>query len=109
MGLIKRHVRKQIRKRITRPAKARVKRATLHWCAECQKNVPLFHTCVIKTDFKRRKARAKTRSRRNAKSKSTPRQRRDSHPYQSCTDQDCPRQACTAYREGMASCNRAHV
>jgi hypothetical protein len=64
-------------------------------CGKCGKDVtnPLTHACKPKSDFKKRKAaagRAKDRKKRQA----------DKHDYQACSDQDCPRPLCAAYKAG---------
>jgi hypothetical protein len=109
MGLIERHARNLIRRKVRQPAGRAIRRAVERWCPECRKNVPLFHTCVIRTDFTRRTASAKAGSRRQARNGARKPQERQSHDYRSCTDPRCRRPACVAFREGQAECTRAHV
>jgi hypothetical protein len=97
--LVDRHVRK--------PARDAVRRAMTRWCPECQKDMPFGHTCVIKTDFKRRKRQAERPARRRSQAKGTS-AARPHHDYRTCADQDCQRTACVAYREGMANCPLTH-
>ena len=57
-------------------------------CPKCKKPVgnPLTHTCHPRSDFKRRKARAARQA--------------EKHDYQACSDKDCPRPLCVAYKTG---------
>lgn len=73
--------------------KASIKpQVTFGKCPACKKTVsnPLTHTCVVRTDFKKRKAAA---------GRSRPKQP-EKHDYQACSDQDCPRPLCTAFKAG---------
>ena len=45
MGLIEHHAKNLIRRNVKQPARRAMRRAVERWCPECQKNVPLFHTC----------------------------------------------------------------
>jgi hypothetical protein len=114
MGFIGREVRRA-KRRVRRRARETFRNAAERWCPECQKRVQPFHTCVIKTDFKRRKTRqdrataAQRRKARNAKGKTTrTRPPREAHPYQSCTDMECPRPLCKAFKEGIQACPLSH-
>jgi hypothetical protein len=57
-------------------------------CPKCKRQVgnPLTHVCHPRSDFKRRKARAARQA--------------EKHDYQACSDKDCPRPLCAAYRTG---------
>ncbi len=59
-------------------------------CSQCGKPLgnPLTHTCIVKTDFRERQAAAKKKAARPV------------HRYEACTDEDCQRTACLAYRQG---------
>jgi hypothetical protein len=108
VGLIKRHARR-IRRKIRDRSRDAFRGATDHWCPECQKRVRPFHLCAPKPDFRQRRAQSdRLAKRRTAKRKTEPRERRPPHPYQSCTDQECPRPACTAFRDGLAACPLEH-
>jgi hypothetical protein len=109
MGLIEHHAKNLIRRNVKQPARRAMRRAVERWCPECQKNVPLFHTCVITADFKRRTADAKTGTRSNARNSVRRPRGRQTHDYRTCTDPRCPRPVCVAFREGQAGCTRAHV
>lgn len=117
MGLIKRRARKLIRQKIRQPARAAIRGAAERWCPNCQKRVQPFHTCVIKTDFRKRRTQAERRTRaakrRTAKttkgtSAARPRERHQAHPYQTCHDPACQRRACVAFKEGMSACPLPH-
>jgi hypothetical protein len=62
-------------------------------CETCKKTVtnPLTHVCTVRTDFKRRKAAAGRKPRPKQPEK---------HDYQACSDQDCPRPLCIAFKTG---------
>jgi hypothetical protein len=69
-------------------------------CQKCRKDLgnPLTHTCTVKTDFKRRTAKAKKEA-AAAKRKARP-----EHPRPSaCRDAACKRAGCVAYREGYGN------
>ena len=54
-------------------------------CKACGKPYggnPLAHVCAPKSDFKKRK------------------RQQDRHDYQACSDRDCPRSLCVAYKTG---------
>jgi hypothetical protein len=96
-------------------------------CGSCGRRMgnPLRHVCTTRTDFKRRKARAKraeqtarrrakrkaaaaarrerARVRKRARSRRPSPQPRPRHNYQSCSDDTCQRQACQAWRDGRLS------
>lgn len=63
-------------------------------CSKCRKDVtnPLTHNCAPKSDFKRRRARHEKQARTARK--------KDRHDYQSCSDKDCQRSLCVAFRTG---------
>lgn len=65
-------------------------RLTFGTCPECKKTVsnPLTHTCKPKSDFKRRKKRAGKK------------RQAEKHDYQACSDRDCPRSLCVAFKTG---------
>jgi hypothetical protein len=79
--------------------KATIKPAvTFGTCPRCKKpqGNPLTHTCAPRSDFKRRKAahdKAQAAAARKKRRKST-------HDYQACTDNDCPRPLCVAFKTG---------
>jgi hypothetical protein len=82
-------------------------------CPKCKKpqGNPLTHTCHPKSDFRRRRAahakrqredaRAKARAERAAKRKQQPK-----HDYQTCTDKDCQRSLCVAFKTGYKTGHR---
>jgi len=133
VGVIKRKTRSLVRRKVTRPAKRKAKRATSRECPTCHKRYtnPLTHTCTVKTDFRKRKAAdarrqkreaAKARRkaaagrrkaaaadrRRKAKSGPAPRQRAQQHDFRRCQDDDCARHACIAFKEGIEACPLDH-
>jgi len=106
-------------------------------CTTCGKQRGIRHTCAPKSDFKARKRKAATAERR-AKRKATrerqaarrrqaaaerrarerarkaearkcrPRPRQPQHDYATCTDKDCTRHPCLAYRQGLEDCPLPH-
>jgi hypothetical protein len=85
-----------------RTRKATIKpRVTFGTCPKCKKpqGNPLTHACRPRSDFKRRKADY-TRQQKAANRKT-----RQAHDYQACTDRDCPRPVCVAYRTGYHTGN----
>lgn len=60
-------------------------------CGKCGKTYsnPLTHTCVIKTDWKKRRKAAAAKP------------KRAQHSYSACRDGDCERMGCVAYKEGL--------
>lgn len=108
MGLIKRHVRRLVRQKIRKPARAALRGLAEHWCPECQRRVQPFHVCAPKSDFKGRRSQLeRRRSSSKRTSGSRPPRERGEHDYRTCRDQDCPRRLCQAFREGQgAHCRR---
>jgi hypothetical protein len=103
VGVVDRWVTRHVRK----PARDAVRRASSHWCPECQRRADPFHVCVTKTDFKQRRRQAERVTRRRSRAKGTT--QRQAHDYRSCADRRCQRTACIAYREGQAACPLEHV
>jgi hypothetical protein len=109
-----------------RPGRTRVRLTAT--CSKCGKRMgsPLRHVCATKTDFRKRKAKAKrdaaTAKRREKRKAAAARKRarvaerrkaaaarrrkgrqapaKPRHDYQTCREDDCQRQACQAWREG---------
>ena len=82
----------------TRQASVKLK---LTWgkCGTCGKPYggnPLAHHCKPKSDFTKRKAAAEKREKARARK----RRQADKHDYQACTDKDCPRSLCVAFKTG---------
>lgn len=81
--------------------KATVKpKITLGKCPVCGKlygGNPLAHVCRPKSDFKARKSRAA----KQEKAAGRKRRQQERHDYQACSDKDCPRPLCTAYKTGQ--------
>jgi hypothetical protein len=81
-------------------------------CPKCRKTItnPLAHTCRPKSDFKRRrgaasKQEAKEKRAQSASIAKVGRSRQHGpakakHDYQACTDKDCERPLCVAYKTG---------
>jgi endogenous inhibitor of DNA gyrase (YacG/DUF329 family) len=81
-------------------------------CPRCGKPVtnPLAHVCSVRTDFRKRLAeqkKAQARARRKKARAAAPQ-----HDYH-CTDPDCHRRMCLAYRDGLgdgeANCPLDHI
>lgn len=79
-------------------------------CPHCGKprGNPLTHTCTIRTDFKasqratERKAAAERKKAKAAEKRKAPaRPARPAHDYRTCTDRDCRRYACLAWKEAF--------
>ena len=69
-------------------------------CGNCHKPYggnPLAHVCTPKSDFKHRKSRAAKRE----KAKARKRRQGERHDYQACSDRDCPRSLCVAFKAGQ--------
>lgn len=68
-------------------------------CPDCRQGYganPLAHVCAPRSDFKRRKAEHEKRQRDKA------RKARPKHEYQECSDAECKRSLCVAYKAGIA-------
>lgn len=90
-------------------------------CPKCKRPAPnpVTHVCKVRTDFRRKaaaakKSRAADRRRQAASVAKVGRARvggpgKPKHDYRSCKDQDCPRVACVAYRDGLADCPLEHA
>jgi len=90
-------IRHVCRSNSTRKAKVKLK-FSFGTCPKCKKTVtsPFTHTCKPKSDFKKRKtAAAKRETARAAKLRQAAK-----HDYQACSDQDCPRPLCVAFKTG---------
>lgn len=105
MGLIKRHAKRLVRRKVTRPARAALKNVTSHHCDDCGKTVQPFHLCAPKSDFKRRKGRHERAQRTRAKGTAGKRQ---AHDYAACAERHCKNPLCKAYREGQQACPLPH-
>ncbi len=106
-------------------------------CPDCHKPRGLRHTCAPKSDFRARKRkqataerqrkrkavrarqaarrkqaaadrRAREKARKEAARKRRPRPRQPQHDYATCTDKDCTRHPCLAYRQGLEDCPLPH-
>ncbi|HZR50084.1 MAG TPA: hypothetical protein VFB06_11250 [Streptosporangiaceae bacterium] len=109
--MLSRTVRREARKRIGNPLREAVRRAAEQWCPECQKRVQPFHLCMVRTDFRQRKAEAGRQVRRGGGPETARGGRRDArtaHDYQTCPDRGCPRPLCRAFREGQLACPLPH-
>jgi flagellar biosynthesis/type III secretory pathway protein FliH len=83
----------------TRNRKATLKpEVTFGACPRCKKpqGNPLTHTCHPRSDFKRRKAAYAKQQRAAARKKRA----KQAHDYQACTNRDCPRPVCVAFKTG---------
>ena len=106
-------------------------------CGTCHKKRGLRHTCKQRSDFKGRRRkqatterqrkrlaarakqaarrkqaaaerRARARARKTAARTRKPRPPRPPHDYATCTDKDCTRHPCLAYRQGLEDCPLPH-
>lgn len=67
-------------------------------CSKCKKPVtnPLTHVCAPRSDFRRRKAAYEKKQRARTRKK----RQQEAHDYTECSDKDCPRSLCVAYKKG---------
>jgi hypothetical protein len=74
-------------------------------CPNCRKTItsPLTHVCTPRSDFKRRKKAHE----KQQQAKQPGKRRRDSHDYTECSDNDCPRSLCVAYKTGWKAGDEA--
>lgn len=84
-----------------RRGRTRIRPRVSYDCPKCKKPVtnPLTHVCVTRTDFRQRLAEQRKREKRERRAKG--RAAAQQHDYHSCSDQDCQRRTCVAYREGF--------
>jgi hypothetical protein len=86
-------------------------------CPRCRKpqGNPTTHTCQPKTDFKRRRAAAGKQHAKDARAQAASiakvkRARqgggKPKHDYQACTDEDCRRPLCVAFKTGYLNGHR---
>jgi hypothetical protein len=67
-------------------------------CPKCRKpytGLPLAHTCAPRSDFKKRKKQFDKEQREKA------RKARPKHDYTECSESECKRSLCVAYKAGM--------
>jgi len=66
-------------------------------CGKCKKTVsnPLTHTCQPKSDFKKRRAAHEKQQKAAARKRQA-----SAHDYQACSDGNCPRPLCVAFKTG---------
>jgi hypothetical protein len=71
---------------------------TFGTCPKCKRpqGNPLTHTCQPRSDFRRRKAAYDKQQRAAARKKRA----KQAHDYQACTDNECARPLCVAYKTG---------
>jgi hypothetical protein len=71
---------------------------TFGTCEKCRKTVtnPLTHVCKPRSDFRRRKTAHEREQRTAARKK----RQQQAHDYTSCSDNDCKRALCVAFKRG---------
>lgn len=73
-------------------------------CPKCRKSYSaggaLTHVCAPKSDFKKRKSQFEKEQKARAREKS--RKNRPKHDYTECSDAECKRSLCVAYKSGVA-------
>lgn len=75
-------------------------------CPKCRKpygSNPLTHTCAIKSDFRKRKRQFEKEQREKARKK----RRQQKHDYLACSDNECKRPLCVAYKTGWKAGDEA--
>jgi hypothetical protein len=111
VGVLKRHARRLVRQKIRKPVRDALHGLAESWCPDCQKRVQPFHVCAPKSDFKQRRAQQARTARPRRRSAPKPARRpceRRQHDYTACSDQQCPRPLCKAFREGREACPLPH-
>lgn len=71
-------------------------------CPRCRKRFganALLHVCNKPSDFKKRRAEHEKRERDKAREKA--RQERPKHDYLECSNRECKRPTCVAYKAGI--------
>ena len=71
-------------------------------CPKCGKRYganPLLHVCEVKSDFRKRKAEHEKKQREREREKA--RREKPKHDYTECSDRDCKRALCAAYKAGI--------
>jgi len=73
-------------------------------CPTCKRpqGNPLTHTCRPRSDFKHRKSAYE----RDQRAKARKKRRKNDHDYQACTDNDCARSLCVAFKTGYQTGSR---
>ena len=74
------------------------RRSPFGTCQKCRKTVtnPLTHICAPRSDFRRRKAAHDKQQRDRDRKK----RQQQNHDYTACSDGDCKRALCVAYKTG---------
>jgi hypothetical protein len=67
-------------------------------CPNCKKTItnPVTHVCAPRSDFKRRKAKHDKQQRDQGRKK----RQQQAHDYTACSDNDCKRSLCVAFKTG---------
>ena len=71
-------------------------------CERCRKPVgnPLTHTCHPKSDFGRRRKAHEKAEKQAARKAAAKKRQASAHDYKACSDRDCKRSLCVAYKTG---------
>jgi hypothetical protein len=93
-GLVHDCVSNSSRRQTVRP---RLSFGTCPTCRKPYEGNPLTHVCVIRTDFKKRKAAHEKQQRARARKK----RQQQAHDYLACADNDCKRPLCVAFKTGF--------
>lgn len=89
-----------------RAAERDKRRARIAAVRERERNRSRTQIARLKASYDLRLAAAKAKAGTPHKSPASPRPRRPSHDYQSCSDQDCQRPVCVAFKEGYRDGHR---
>jgi hypothetical protein len=72
-------------------------------CPRCRKRYganPLLHVCEQKSDFRKRRAEFEKKQKEREREKA--RKAKPKHDYTECSDVECKRVTCVAYKSGIA-------
>ncbi len=95
--------------RTARQSRAERERARIAAVRKRERERSRARAARLKASYEARLAAAKAKAKTPAKSPASPksaRPRRPPHEYQSCTDQDCQRPVCVAFKEGYRDGHR---
>ena len=71
-------------------------------CEKCKRPVgnPLTHTCRPKSDFRQRRREHEKAEKADARKAAAKKRQQNAHDYQACSDKDCAKPLCVAFKRG---------